>query len=86
MYRQTPRTRTRTRTPRIIVYVNVYRFAVYVYVSGPSLSAPFRMGSCSSATEGIGVQSVGSAYCTGAFSLGSSGGRSFGYRMAYREM
>jgi len=30
----TPRTPTRTR--RILVYVNVYRFAVYVYVSGPS--------------------------------------------------
>ena len=31
-------------TRRIVVYVNVYRFAVYVYVYvfGPSLSAPFR--------------------------------------------
>ncbi|MGI6302543.1 MAG: hypothetical protein ACOX52_16010 [Verrucomicrobiota bacterium] len=32
--RGTPRTPTRTR--RIFVYGNVYRFAVYVYVSGPS--------------------------------------------------
>ena len=35
-----PRTPTRTRRTLVYVYVNVYRFAVYGYVSGPSLRSP----------------------------------------------